>query len=193
MDGFTLIDAIVAVVILISALLAYSRGFAREAMSILGWIAAAIFAFMFAPQIEPLVTEIPVAGDYLARSCELSIIASFFLVFAASLLLVSLFTPVFSSLIQRSFLSAFDSMLGFLFGALRGILLVAVAFVLYDRVMVSSAFPMVDNSRSAEVFNKLGGNLGDEIPDQVPGWITLRYEELVGTCGPQGTTETTSQ
>ena len=34
MEGFTLIDGVVAVVILLSAILAYSRGFVREAMAI---------------------------------------------------------------------------------------------------------------------------------------------------------------
>ena len=39
MDGFTIVDGIVAGVIVISAILAYSRGFVREVMSIVGWIA----------------------------------------------------------------------------------------------------------------------------------------------------------
>jgi membrane protein required for colicin V production len=38
MEGFTIFDGVVAGVILISAVLAYSRGFVREAMSIAGWI-----------------------------------------------------------------------------------------------------------------------------------------------------------
>ena len=32
MDGFTIVDGVVAVIILISAILAYSRGFVREGM-----------------------------------------------------------------------------------------------------------------------------------------------------------------
>ncbi|MEL7100734.1 MAG: CvpA family protein, partial [Pseudomonadota bacterium] len=60
MEGFTIIDGVVAAVIILSALLAYGRGFVREAMAIAGWIAAAIIAFLFAPQVEPLVREIPV-------------------------------------------------------------------------------------------------------------------------------------
>ena len=77
MEGFTAIDAVVAVVIVLSALLAYSRGLVREVMAILGWIAAAILAFVFAPQVQPLVKELPVIGDFLSDSCELSIIAAF--------------------------------------------------------------------------------------------------------------------
>jgi membrane protein required for colicin V production len=49
MEGFTIFDGAVAGVILISAVLAFSRGFVREAMSIVAWIAAAVVAFWFAP------------------------------------------------------------------------------------------------------------------------------------------------
>ena len=40
MDGFTIIDGIVAAVIILSAILAYARGFVRESLAILGWIVA---------------------------------------------------------------------------------------------------------------------------------------------------------
>ncbi len=66
MEGFTIIDGVVALVIVLSALLAYGRGLVREFMAIVGWIAAAILAFLFAPQVEPLVSEIPVVGEFLA-------------------------------------------------------------------------------------------------------------------------------
>ena len=62
MEGFTIIDGVVALVIVLSALLAYSRGFVRESLAIAGWIVAAIVGFMFAPQVEPLVKEVPVVG-----------------------------------------------------------------------------------------------------------------------------------
>ena len=53
MEGFTIIDAVAAGVIVISAILAYSRGFVREILSIAGWVAAAILAFIFAPRAVP--------------------------------------------------------------------------------------------------------------------------------------------
>ncbi len=117
MEGFTIVDGIVAAVIVVSAILAYSRGLIREIMAILGWIAAAVLAFVFAPTVEPLVREIPVVGDFLQDSCELSVIASFALVFAVALLVVSIFTPLFSSAVQGSALGGIDQALGFLFGA----------------------------------------------------------------------------
>ena len=182
MEGFTLIDGVVAGVIIVSALLAYSRGLVREGMAIVGWIAAAVLAYIFAPQTVPLVKEIPKLGEFLGESCELSVIASFAAVFALALVVVSLFTPLFSSLVQRSVLGGLDQGLGFLFGVLRGILLVAIAFFVYETVATSQTFPMVDDSRSAKVFSRLTGQIEERDPSQALGWITQQYEDLVGVC-----------
>ncbi|WP_299148504.1 CvpA family protein [uncultured Tateyamaria sp.] len=183
MEGFTIIDGGVAVVIILSALLAYGRGLVREAMAIAGWIAAAILAFLFAPRVEPLVREIPVVGEFIADSCELSIIGAFALVFALALIVVSLFTPLFSSLVQRSALGGLDQGLGFLFGVARGVLLVAIAFFVYDTVITGQEFTIVDESRSAAVFGRFTGQIEDQNPEQALGWITTQYETLVGNCG----------
>ncbi|KIC39449.1 MULTISPECIES: CvpA family protein [unclassified Leisingera] len=183
MEGFTIIDGVVALVIVVSALLAYSRGFVREAMAIAGWIAAGVLAFIFAPQVEPLMAEIPVIGDFIADSCELSIIAAFAAVFALALIVVSFFTPLFSTLVQRSALGGLDQGAGFFFGVLRGILLIAIAFFLYDVVMTGQSFTIVDESRSAEVFERLTGKIEERNPEQALGWVTQQYEALIGACG----------
>lgn len=182
MDGFTLIDGIVALVILASAILAWSRGLVREVMAIAGWIVAAIVAFIFAPTVEPLMREIPTVGEFLADSCELSVIAAFATVFAATLVVAALFTPLFSSLIRRSALDGIDMGLGFLFGAARGILLVAVAFIAYDRAVAPGTVPTVDDSRSAAIFAKVAEALERSVPADAPNWIVQRYEELIAVC-----------
>ncbi len=183
MDGFTIIDGVVAAVIILSALLAYGRGLVREAMAIAGWVAAAVLAFLFAPRVEPLVREIPVVGEFVADSCELSIIGAFAIVFAVALIVVSLFTPLFSSVVQRSAAGGVDQALGFLFGVARGILLVALGFFVYDTVITGQEFTIVDESRSAAVFGRLTGQIEEQNPEQALGWITSQYESLVSNCG----------
>jgi len=182
MEAFTIIDGVVATVILVSAILAYSRGFVREGMAIAGWVAAAVIAYLFSPKAMPLIKEIPVLKDFIADSCELSVIASFAGVFALSLVVVSIFTPLFSAAIQRSALGGLDQALGFIFGVLRGILLVAIALVVYDRVITSDTIPMIDNSRTAKIFSRSQENINEQIPDDAPGWIVERYESLVSVC-----------
>lgn len=185
MEGFTIIDGIVALIIVLSALLAYSRGLVREAMAIIGWIAAAVLAFIFAPKVEPLIQEIPVLGDFIADSCELSIIAAFSAVFAVALIVVSFFTPLFSSLVQRSALGGLDQGIGFLFGVARGILLVAIAFFVYETVVTSQDIKVIDDSRSARVFSRMTAKIEEGNPEQSLGWITQQYEDLVGGCSAQ--------
>jgi len=185
MNGFTLVDAGVGGIILISGVLAFSRGFVREVLAILGWVLATIIAFLFAPQAEPLIKEIPAVGDFLSNSCELSILAAFTAVFAVALIVVSIFTPLFSNLVQKSALGGFDQGLGFLFGVIRGAVLVAVAFVVYDRIVpAGQGVDMVDLSRSAEVFAQSRGVIEKQIPTQAPEWIVARYKQLTGSCAP---------
>ncbi|MFT5744495.1 MAG: membrane protein required for colicin V production [Paracoccaceae bacterium] len=183
MDSFTIIDGVVAVIIVLSALLAYSRGFVREAMAIAGWIGATVLAFIFADQVQPLIRQIPVVGEFIGDSCELSIIAAFAAVFAVALVIFSIFTPLFSSLVQRSALGGLDQGVGFLFGVLRGVLLVAVAFFVYETILSAQDVAMVEDSRAKAVFGHLTGQIGDRDPEAALGWITTQYEQLVGNCG----------
>lgn len=185
MEGFTIIDAVVAAVILVSAVLAYSRGLVREGMAIVGWVAAAVLAFIFAPQAQPLVKQIPVLDKIIADSCELSVITAFAAVFALALIVVSVFTPLFSTIVQRSALGGIDQGLGFLFGVVRGIVLVAVAFFVYGIVVTADPIAVVEDSRSAKIFAKVSDDIAERDPEQALGWLTTQYEQLVGTCAAE--------
>ncbi len=182
MDGFTIIDGVVALVIVLSALLAYSRGFVRESLAIAGWIVAGLLAFIFAPQIEPLIKEIPMVGEFIADSCELSMIGAFTAVFAIALIVASIITPLFSSLVQRSALGGIDQGLGFLFGVARGVLLVAIAYFVYETIVTSQNIQIIDDSRSARIFASMTDSVQDQDPEAALGWITQQYEQLVGAC-----------
>ena len=187
MDSFTLVDGGSAAILLISAILAYSRGLVRELLSIAGWIAAAISAFVFAPSVEPLVREIPIISDIVGTRCELSIIAAFAAVFALTLAIVAIFTPLFSGLIQRSVLGSFDQSLGFLFGALRGLILILVALVVYN--FIGADLNIIENSQTKKI---LAGSEtyiknvieqdGDAGQASLTSWMQNKYEELTISC-----------
>ncbi|MEO0999788.1 MAG: CvpA family protein [Pseudomonadota bacterium] len=182
MEGLTIVDGVVLLIVAVSALLAYSRGFVREVLSIAGWVLAAIAAFYFAPQVKPLVAEVPGLSDLIGDSCQLSIIAAFVAVLAVSLILLSVFTPLFSDAVQRSALGPLDQGLGFLFGVARGALLVAIAFIIYDAAPIGSEFQEVEDARSREVLADLQVALEEQMPTEVPGWIEVRFEQFIGIC-----------
>lgn len=185
---FTIVDGIVAGVVVISAILAYSRGFVREALAIGGWIIAAIVAFIFAPDAQPLIQEIPYIGEYIGESCELGIIGAFAGVFIVALVVISLFTPMFSGIIQRSAIGGIDAGLGFLFGVARGVLLVVVALIAYDRLAGDERIEVVDQSRTVAILGDMQQQIEAAIPDDVPGWFQARFEELTSECAAPAAT-----
>lgn len=183
LDGYTIVDGVALLVVVISALLAFSRGFIREVMSILGWIIAAVVAFTFAPQVQPLMGEIPFLKDLIGGQCELSILAAFAAVFAVALIVVSIFTPLFSGLVANSALGPMDQGLGFLFGVARGVVLIAVALIVYDIFIAGGeGYAQVEDSKSKVILADFQTTLENQIPEDAPGWLADQYEKLTGSC-----------
>ncbi|MFO1104613.1 MAG: CvpA family protein [Amaricoccus sp.] len=181
MSGYTIVDAAVLAVILLSAVLAYSRGLVREMLSILGWIIAAVVGFTFAPAVEPLMREIPVLRDIIGQNCELGVLAGFAAVFAVALIVVSIFTPLLSGAVQNSALGPVDAGLGLLFGVARGVLLVIIALVVYNQVLGAGGIAMVDQSRSRAVLDGVERQLTQDAPAALQ-WTVARYERLTANC-----------
>ena len=182
MDSFTIIDFGVIIIIAVSALLAFSRGMVREGMAIAGWIAAAILAFIFADTAQPLVRQIPYLGDILGDSCELLILASFAVIFAVALLIVSIFTPLLSTIVQKSILSGLDKNLGFIFGICRGLVLVIAAFFVYFTVMPNQKVISVETSKSATIFQYYADDFKNQNPEIALDWIRTQYDHLIEEC-----------
>ncbi|MFO1141587.1 MAG: CvpA family protein [Amaricoccus sp.] len=182
MHGFTIVDGIVLAVIVVSAVLAYARGFVRECLSIAGWIVSAIAGFSFAPMAAPLMREIPVLRDIISSSCELSILAGFVAVFVIVLLLVSIVTPLLAGAVSNSAIGPVDQALGFLFGIVRGVLLIVIALIVYNTVFGGRGVAQVDNSHSARIFAGLEQRIAAALPVDAPQWFAGQYAQLTSTC-----------
>jgi len=183
MEDFTLFDGGVAAILFISAVLAYSRGFVREILSIAGWIGAGVVAFYFSPQVVPLVQEIPILNDIIGDNCELGVLAAFAGVFAIALVVIALFTPLISGAVQKSALGSLDGGLGFLFGLARGVLLVVVALVAYDFFIAGGeGFPVVEDSKTRIILAEQQVRMQDYIPTDIPEWLIEPYEQLTASC-----------
>lgn len=183
--SFTLADAVVALIIFISAFLAYARGATRETLAIGGWIVAGLAAFWLAPYLEPLIREIPFIGDFLRPSCTLSILAAFAAAFAGMLLLLSIVTPLLSGAVRdSSLIGPIDGVLGFLFGVARGLLVVAALYMIYELVVPQSERPeMIETAASAQIVRDVAEQIRDNAPAEIPGWLGTRIDRLMGVCG----------
>ena len=135
--------------------------------------------------VEPLVREIPVLRDILGTSCELGVLAGFAVVFAVALIIVSIFTPLIAGAVHDSAIGPVDQGLGFLFGIVRGVLLIVIALVVYNRVFGGAGgVPQIDNSHSIAVFSGLEARIAAMLPEDAPQWIAGQYDRLTQSCDP---------
>ena len=136
----TVLDLIVIVVVLISAILAMVRGFVREVLSIASWVAAAGAAYFLYKSVVPLVTP------YIDSHTVQRIVAAAAIFFIA-LIIATYITIKISDFVIDSRVGAVDRALGFLFGAARGILLVVIALLFFNWLVQPSP-AWVANARS---------------------------------------------
>ena len=80
---------------------------------------------------------------------------------------VSIFTPLLSTVVKRSRIGPVDQGLGFLFGVARGVLLVAVAYFLYQTILSTQGIPMIEDSRAAAVFGQIVERFQHDYPSRV--------------------------
>ena len=161
----TLLDIILLVVMLISAILAMVRGFMREVLSIASWAAAAIATVYAYPRLLPMAKQY-VSHDLVASGI---VIAG---VFLGTLLVVSVITIKISDMILDSRIGALDRTLGFLFGLARGLVIVVVAFLFFVWLVPEKSQPeWVKNAKSRVVLQSTGEALMSMLPEDPEGYL----------------------
>lgn len=122
MEGHVITDLVVVGIVLLSGLLALSRGLVKELLSIASWVGAVfVTLYAFAP-VRPHMREIiawPEAAD-LATGAGL---------FLGSLFIFSLVAHMTAKLVERVGVGMLDRTLGFVFGLVRGAVIVVVLFI----------------------------------------------------------------
>ena len=183
MENLNLIDAISLLIIFVSAILAYFRGLSREILAIASWITAALLAFIIAPQINPLINQIPIVKEVLIDSCQLSILISFVISFILSLIFLSLLIPMFTNFIHQSSLHGLDRLLGLCFGTLRGLLIIIALTIGYELLFTpKTTLTIIDKSRTIEIIYNVKEEFKNLLPDEKPEWIMNRFDNLMATC-----------
>src|SRR5690349_8394633 len=167
----TLLDLILLVVMLISALLAMVRGFMREVLSIASWAAAAVLTLYAYPRLKPVVLQY-FSNDVVASAITVGG------VFLGTLLIVSVVTIKISDTILDSRVGALDRTLGFLFGLARGLVIVVVAFLFFSWLVPAGKQPDgVKNAKSRVVLQSTGEWLQALLPQDMDNYLSQWFKK----------------
>jgi len=186
--GISYLDAALVAVVAISGLVAMYRGFTREVLSILSWVAAAVAAFyvIFYQQgfAEELAKQLANPPQQVHLIIARIIIGS--AIFLIVLIIVHLITSHISDTVLDSRIGPIDRILGLGFGVVRGFILVvipymfAVSFVCKDgatRAIAQGCQPgelpvWIEDARSKNMIKSTGSTLFGVLDRFVPKGIS---------------------
>lgn len=119
------LDLTVGIVLLISALLAFIRGFVHEVLSVAAWLGALAAATYGLPHARPFAHRIIPFG-WAADAAAATII------FLVVLIVLGMISHALAMRIQKSALNNLDRTLGFVFGLGRAVLILGVGLIVVD-------------------------------------------------------------
>ena len=118
-----LADWAIVIVLTLSSVISLTRGFIKEALSLVIWIVALVVANVFSNRLEVFLTNV-------ISTPSLRSIAAFALIFIGVLLIGALLNFLIGLIVKATGLSGTDRLFGMLFGFARGVLIVLV-FLIY--------------------------------------------------------------
>lgn len=177
---FSGFDIAVGVILILSAIIAFARGFVTEVLSLASWGGAVVITMLlYQPLAAWVETWISVVW--------LAVAVSFAFLFFFSLMLLRLITSKIGSMVKSSSLGIADRALGGAFGVLRGFVMISFAFLIYTLALQPKEPPswiaeattgpsiMDGSTMLAKV---MYGGKGGESPTQVLDRLKKRAQEI---------------
>ena len=151
------VDIFISVVLLVSAILSFSRGFTSEMLGIGAWFVAGLAGFYAMPVLEP----------YALKYLHKPVLANLAVFAATALVTLVTLTLIFSRItdkVQKSVLNRLDHFLGFIFGVVRGVVILVLVYFL---MMTLTPKTLEDYQKQSKTFPYLE-RVTDSVKEHLP-------------------------
>ncbi|HYM32696.1 MAG TPA: CvpA family protein [Candidatus Cybelea sp.] len=170
-----LVDLAVIGLVVLSGVLAFFRGFVREVLSIAGWVGAGFAALYLYEPVAPAVRR------YLSPPILANAVTAI-VIFLIALIVFSVISRTIETKVRQSSMSALDRSLGFVYGVVRGVVVLALAYLLVAWAVPTDDLPQaVRTARSLPVV----ATAGDLLLGLLPKDARDKARQTVGSAGQQ--------
>lgn len=162
MENLTAFDIFFFAVIGILALLGLKRGFVGEVLGLFAWVGGIVAVNIFFDRGESVTADL--FGDGVTASVA-AVIGIFLVVFFA----LKLVSSMISRRVKQSVIGPLDRILGLGFGAVKGLLLATLAWMLLTLVFDMAPGPRPEwlaQARSASVVQMFAGQVREFVEDR---------------------------
>ena len=176
-------DIAIAVVLVASGALAYFRGLVKEVLTVAGWIGAALATWYGFPLLRP------VFGSFIESNKVVDIVSAA-VIFVITLVALTILSHILSARIKGSTLGHLNRALGFVFGVMRGVVLVALIYIgatvfwdeddFPDQIADAKSLPLVKGTSEFLAAFLPAGALpgGDDVEKNVEGIVEGAEEQM---------------
>lgn len=131
------IDIVILGIVALSSLISVARGFIKEVLSLVAWVAAFFVAINF---YDPLTSLFTFTDEHTVK-----VVLALFSLFIGTLMVIGFVNYLITIILQKTGLTGTDRLLGMIFGALRGGLIVLVLAAGFQLILKNGLFNSVTN------------------------------------------------
>lgn len=160
MENIYGVDIFVVAVIFLSAIFSLYRGFVSEMLGIGSWIVAAVVGLYAMPYLDSFVM------GYVSKPLLANII-SFTVAAILTLVLLTLLCSKITIKVRKSVLNRLDHFLGFIFGFVRGVLILVLIYFLMMTVAPKSLEQMQKKSQTFPYLERVTQSVKEHLPESL--------------------------
>lgn len=154
------VDVFIAVVLIVSALLSFFRGFISEMLGIGSWFIASIVGFYAMPYLEPFVL------NYVPKPLFANIL-SLIVVAIVTLIILTLICSKIEKKVRKSALNRLDHFLGFIFGVLRGIVILVLIYFMMMTLAPKYLEQLQKRSKAFPYLERVTESVKEHLPESL--------------------------